>query len=61
MKLRPEFEAIRENWMKRALLPSLDACLHELLQEEQKISPQATKEARTRHNTDTQTQHFSKK
>ncbi|WVZ17516.1 hypothetical protein V8G54_010498 [Vigna mungo] len=38
MKLRSDFEGIRSNLMHRDLVPSLDACLNELLREEQRKS-----------------------
>ena len=34
MKLRPDFEIARSNMMNRHPVPSLDACLSELLREE---------------------------
>ena len=37
MKLRPDFEIARSNLMNRHPVPSLDACLSELLREEQRI------------------------
>ena len=37
MKLRPDFEIARSNLMNHHLVPSLDACLSELLREEQRI------------------------
>ena len=37
MKLRPDFEIARSNLMNRHPVPSLDACLSELLLEEQRI------------------------
>ncbi|KAJ9703102.1 hypothetical protein PVL29_004745 [Vitis rotundifolia] len=46
MKLRPDFEIARSNLMNRHLVPSLDACLSELLHEEQRIVTQATMEHR---------------
>ena len=44
MKLRPDFEGIRSNLMNRAIVPSLDACLNELLREEQRLLTQTTME-----------------
>lgn len=41
MKLRPDFEIARSNLMNRAPVPSLDACLSELLREEQRLLTQA--------------------
>ena len=41
MKLRPDFEIARSNLMNRHPVPSLDACLSELLREEQRIVTQA--------------------
>ena len=46
MKLRLEFEIARSNLMNRHPVPSLDACLSELLHEEQRIVTQATIEHR---------------
>ena len=46
MKLRPDFEIARSNLMNRHPVPSLDACLSELLREEQRIVTQATMEHR---------------
>ena len=46
MKLRPDFEIARSNMMNGHLVPSLDACLSELLREEQRIVTQATMEHR---------------
>ncbi|RVW38678.1 hypothetical protein CK203_077470 [Vitis vinifera] len=46
MKLRPDFEIERSNMMNRHPVPSLDACLSELLREEQRIVTQATMEHR---------------
>ena len=46
MKLRPGFEIARSNLMNRHLVPSLDACLSELLREEQRIVTQAAIEHR---------------
>ena len=37
MKLRPDFEIVRSNLMNRHPVPALDACLSELLHEEQRI------------------------
>ena len=37
MKLRPDFEIARSNLMNCHHVPSLDACLSELLREEQRI------------------------
>ena len=42
MKLRPDLEITRSNLMNRHPIPSLDACLSELLREEQRIVTQAT-------------------
>ncbi|XP_042978314.1 uncharacterized protein LOC122309034 [Carya illinoinensis] len=42
MKLRPDFEIARSNLMNRAPVPSLDACLSELLREEQRLLTQAS-------------------
>ena len=44
MKLRPDFEIARSNLMNRHPIPSLDACLSELLREEQCIVTQAAME-----------------
>lgn len=44
MKLRSDFEGIRSNLMNRATAPSLDACLNELLREEQRLLTQTTME-----------------
>ena len=44
MKLRPDFEIARSNMMNHHPVPSLDACLSELLREEQCIITQATME-----------------
>ena len=44
MKLRPDFEIAWSNLMNRHLVPSLDACLSELLRKEQRIVTQATME-----------------
>ncbi|KAJ0082390.1 hypothetical protein Patl1_09946 [Pistacia atlantica] len=44
MKLQPDFEIVRSNLMYRRLVPSLDACLSELLREEQRIVTQAAME-----------------
>jgi len=41
MKLRSDFETARSNLMNHHLVPSLDACLNELLREEQCIITQA--------------------
>ena len=46
MKLRPDFEIARSNLMNRHHVPSLDACLSELLREEQRIVTQAAMEHR---------------
>ena len=46
MKLRPDFEIARSNLMNRHLVPSLDACLSELLREEQRIVTQIAMEHR---------------
>ena len=46
MKLRPDFEIARSNLMNRHPVPSLDACLSELLCEEQRIVTQAAIEHR---------------
>ena len=46
MKLRPDFEIARSNLMNRHHVPSLDACLSELLGEEQRIVTQAAIEHR---------------
>ncbi|XP_068645241.1 uncharacterized protein [Aristolochia californica] len=46
MKLHPEFEIARSHLMNRHLVPSLDACLSELLREEQRIATQAGMEHR---------------
>ncbi|RVW84806.1 hypothetical protein CK203_048623 [Vitis vinifera] len=46
MKLRPDFEIARSNMMNHHPIPSLDACLSELLSEEQHIVTQATMEHR---------------
>ncbi|KAL5722492.1 hypothetical protein ACHQM5_006008 [Ranunculus cassubicifolius] len=46
MKLRSEFEGIRSNLMNREPVPSLDACLGELLREEQRHLTQTTMEER---------------
>ena len=46
MKLRPNFEIVRSNLMNRHPVPSLDACLSELLREEQRIVTQAAMEHR---------------
>ena len=46
MKLRPDFEIARSNLMNRHPVPSMDACLSELLHEEQRIVTQATMEHR---------------
>ena len=46
MKLRPEFEIARSNMMNRHPVPYLDACLSELLREEQRIVTQAAMEHR---------------
>ena len=37
MKLRSDFDATRSNLMNRDPVPTLDACLSELLREEQRI------------------------
>ncbi|KAL6323418.1 hypothetical protein AAG906_038987 [Vitis piasezkii] len=37
MKIRPDFEIVQSNMMNRHYVPSLDACLSELLLEEQRI------------------------
>eukprot|EP00268_Persea_americana_P035601 TRINITY_DN3509_c3_g1_i2.p1 TRINITY_DN3509_c3_g1~~TRINITY_DN3509_c3_g1_i2.p1 ORF type:complete len:359 (+),score=43.10 TRINITY_DN3509_c3_g1_i2:418-1494(+) len=44
MKLRLEFETVRSNLMSRALPPSLDDCLQELLREEQRLVTKSTME-----------------
>ena len=44
MKLRPDFEIAQSNLMNRHPVPSLDACLSEILREEQCIVTQATME-----------------
>ncbi|KAJ9678122.1 hypothetical protein PVL29_022883 [Vitis rotundifolia] len=44
MKLQLDFEIARSNLMNRHPVPSLDACLSELLREEQRIVTQATME-----------------
>ena len=44
MKLRSDFECIRSNLMNRAPVPSLDACLNELLREEHCLLTQSTME-----------------
>ena len=44
MKLRPDFEIAQSNLMNRHPVPSLDACLSELLREEHRIVTQATME-----------------
>ena len=46
MKLQPDFEIARSNLMNRHLVPSLNACLSELLREEQRIVTQAAMEHR---------------
>ena len=46
MKLRPDFEIARSNMINRHPIPSLDACLSELLREEQRIVTQAAMEPR---------------
>ena len=46
MKLRPDFEIARSNMMNRHPVPPLDACLSELLREEQRIVTQAAMERR---------------
>jgi hypothetical protein len=46
MKLRSDFEIARSNLMNRHPVPSLDACLSELLREEQRIVTQAAMEHR---------------
>ena len=46
MKLQPDFEIARSNMMNRHPVPSLDACLSELLREEQRIITQASMEHR---------------
>jgi len=46
MKLRSDFETVRSNLMNRHPVPSLDACLSELLREEQCIVTQAAMEHR---------------
>ena len=46
MKLQPDFEIAWSNLMNRHPVPSLDACLSELLREEQRIVTQATMEHR---------------
>ena len=46
MKLRPDFEIARSNMMNHHPIPSLDACLSELLHEEQRIVTQAAMEHR---------------
>ena len=47
MKLRSDFEVTRFNLMNHDLVPTLDACLIELLQEEQHITTQAVVEHKT--------------
>lgn len=44
MKLRPNFEIARSNLMNHAHVLSLDACLSELLREEQRLLTQASME-----------------
>ena len=44
MKLRPDFKIARSNRIDRHPVPSLDACLSELLSEEQRIVTQAAME-----------------
>ena len=46
MKLRPDFQTACSNLMNRHPVPSLDACLSELLREEQRIVTQAAMEHR---------------
>ena len=46
MKLRPDFEITRSNLMNCHHVPSLDACLSELLRDEQRIVTQAAMEHR---------------
>ncbi|KAF5445816.1 hypothetical protein F2P56_031503 [Juglans regia] len=46
MKLRSDFETARSNLMNHHPVPSLDACLSELLREEQRIVTQAAMEHR---------------
>jgi hypothetical protein len=46
MKLHSDFETVRSNLMNRHPVPSLDACLSELLYEEQRIVTQAAMEHR---------------
>ena len=41
MKLRPEFEAVCAALLNRHPFPSLDVCVGELLQEEQRLLTQA--------------------
>ena len=47
MKLRSDIEVTCCNLMNRDLVPALDACLSELLQEEQRIATQAAMEHKT--------------
>jgi len=42
MKLRFDFEGIQTNVMNKAIVPSLDECLNDLLREEQRLLTQAT-------------------
>ncbi|XP_022844351.1 uncharacterized protein LOC111367614 isoform X2 [Olea europaea var. sylvestris] len=51
MKLRPNFEATRSNMMNHYPVSSLDACLGELMREEQRILTQAAIEHRAIINT----------
>ena len=46
MKLQPDFEIAQSNMMNRHPVSSLDACLSEILREEQRIVTQATMEHR---------------
>ena len=46
MKLRPDFEITSSNLMNCHLVPSLNACLSELLREEQRIVTQAAMQHR---------------
>ena len=47
MKLRSDFEVTHSNLMNRDPVPGLDACLSELLREEQHIATQAAMEHKT--------------
>ena len=44
MKLRNDFEGIQSNLMNKAIVPSLDTCLNELLREEERLLTQAPME-----------------